>query len=70
MANEPDDPIAHQPVEEVGAHFVVVPEISRTLAHVVKECRGPELGIGRSAAGVIEDLQGVEEGVALRMILR
>lgn len=69
MANEPHHAIAHQPLEEVGADLVVGGGVEG-FSHVVEERDGPELAVARGGPRQVEDLERMEEGVALGMIAR
>jgi len=69
MADEEHHAIAHQTFEEVSANLVVIASVDR-FAHVVEERGGPELAIFGRVARVLEDLERMEERVALGMIAR
>lgn len=63
VADQPQDPVWHQILKEQGAFDVVVP--AEPLADIMEEGGGPQLPVARRPAGVLEHLEGVEEGVAL-----
>ncbi len=71
VSHEEHDAIAHEPFEEVRAELVVAGVVVRVgLANVVEERRTPEVVLVGLSAGVLEDLERMEEGVAFGMIPR
>lgn len=67
VADEPDDARGDEAVEEVGALGVVVAG-AEGLADVVEEGRRVHRGVGGLSPRVLEDLQGVVEGVAFGVV--
>lgn len=69
MSHEEHDAIAHEPFEEVGSELVVARVVvGMSLANVVEERRTPEVVVVGLSAGMLEDLERMEEGVAFGMI--
>jgi hypothetical protein len=69
VADEPHDAIGHQALEQIGADLVVSGGlVAERFSHVVEEGGGPEVSVRARVAREIEDLQGVKEGVAFRMV--
>ena len=69
MANEPHHAVVHQPLEEVATDFVVGGAVEG-FAQIVEERSGPEIAVVRRGPRQVEDLERMEEGVALGMIAR
>jgi len=67
MADEEDDPIAHQTLEQVGTDLVVNRSVDR-FSHVVEQGRSPELVVVGGGTRLLEDLERMKECVALGMI--
>ena len=69
MTHEPDDALAHESFQLIGAELVVAFAVGIVdgLAHVVQERRGPELAVVGGGSCEVEHLEGVVEGVTLGM---
>lgn len=69
MAHEPDDPLAHEPLKQVCADFIVASIVIRVgFAHIVKERRGPQIRVLRVAPRHIEGLERVIKRIPFRVV--
>ena len=69
MSHEPNHPGSNETVEQVGTRRRVAPESYR-FPDVVQQRRGVERAIVRFRAGVVEDLELVEQDVPFRVPVR
>lgn len=67
MTDQPHGARGDRAEQHVGADLIVI-GACMSLADVVEECGGEEIGIGGLGQGVLEHLQGVEERAPLRVV--